>query len=102
MRQRARRGIQAAASLLLLIPACRPAATYDVVLRGGMVYDGSGSAGYTGDVAIQADSVVAVGPSLPGAGRTELDVRGLAVAPGFINMLSWATESLLEDGKGQS
>ena len=102
MRQRARRGVRAAAILLLLTPACRPSATYDVVLRGGTVYDGSGSAPYSGDVAIQGDSVAAVGPSLAGAGRTELDVRGLAVAPGFINMLSWATESLLEDGRAQS
>ena len=102
MRQRARRGVRTAAILLLLTLACRPSATYDVVLRGGTIYDGSGSAPYAGDVAIQGDSVAAVGPSIAGAGRTELDVRGLAVAPGFVNMLSWATESLLEDGRAQS
>jgi N-acyl-D-amino-acid deacylase len=92
----------ATAIMLLLAPACRPSATYDVVLRGGTVYDGSGSAPYTGDVAIVGDSVAAVSPSLSGAGSSELDARGLAVAPGFINMLSWATESLLEDGRAQS
>src|SRR5687768_14214074 len=102
MRQRARRGIRVVAILLLLTPSCRSSATYDVVLRGGMIYDGSGSAPYTGDVAIQGDSVAAIGPALPGTGRTEVDVRGLAVAPGFINMLSWATETLLEDGRAQS
>jgi N-acyl-D-amino-acid deacylase len=102
MRQRARRGAQAAAILLLLTPACRPTATYDTVLRGGTVYDGTGTAPYIADVAIRGDSVAAVGPSLPGSGRSEIDVRRLAVAPGFINMLSWANESLLEDGRGQS
>ncbi len=102
MRQRARRGIRAAAILLLLTPSCRPSATYDVVLRGGMIYDGSGSAPYTGDVAIRGDTVAAIGPAIPGAGRTDVDVHGLAVAPGFINMLSWATETLLEDGRAQS
>jgi N-acyl-D-amino-acid deacylase len=102
MRQSARRGVGAAAILLLLTPACRSSPAYDVVLRGGTVYDGSGSAPYAGDVAIQGDSVAAVGPAVTGTGRIELDVRGMAVAPGFINMLSWANESLLEDGRAQS
>jgi N-acyl-D-amino-acid deacylase len=102
MRQRARRGAEAAAILLLLTPACRPTATYDTVLRGGTIYDGTGAQPYIGDVAIHGDSVAAVGPSLPGSGRSEVDVRGLAVAPGFINMLSWANETLLEDGRGES
>ena len=102
MRQRAGRGVRAAAIVLLLVPACRPSATYDVVLRGGSIYDGSGSAPFTGDVAIAGDNIAAVGPLLRAKGRTEIDVRGLAVAPGFINMLSWATESLLEDGRAQS
>jgi N-acyl-D-amino-acid deacylase len=73
-----------------------------VVLRGGSIYDGSGSAPFTGDVAIAGDSIAALGPEVRAKGRTEIDVRGLAVAPGFINMLSWATESLLEDGRAQS
>jgi N-acyl-D-amino-acid deacylase len=102
MRQSARRSAGTAAVLLLLAPGCRPSATYDVVLRGGTVYDGAGTPGVAADVAIRGDSVAAVGPGLRGAGRTELDVRGLAVAPGFINMLSWANESLLEDGRAQS
>jgi N-acyl-D-amino-acid deacylase len=102
MRQSARRGAGTAAILLLLIAGCRPSATFDVVLRGGRVYDGTGAPPVLADVAIQGDSVVAVGTALRGRGRTELDVRGLAVTPGFINMLSWANESLLEDGRGQS
>jgi N-acyl-D-amino-acid deacylase len=73
-----------------------------VVLRGGTIYDGTGSPPVTADVAVVGDSIAGLAPSLPGTGRIEIDVRGLAVAPGFINMLSWATESLLEDGRGQS
>ncbi len=74
----------------------------DLVIRGGHMLDGSGSPGFEGDVAIDADRVVAIG-SLPGdTGRLEIDARGLTVAPGFINMLSWATESLLVDGRSQS
>ena len=75
--------------------------SFDSVLRGGLIYDGSGGPPFTGDVAIRGDSIAAVG-SVPGAGRTELDVTGLAIAPGFINMLSWATESLIADGRSQS
>jgi N-acyl-D-amino-acid deacylase len=102
MRQSARRSLGTAVFLLLIGGACRQPATYDLVLRGGTVYDGTGSPPVTADVAIAGDSVVALGPGLPGTGRTELDVTGLAVSPGFINMLSWATESLLEDGRAQS
>jgi N-acyl-D-aspartate/D-glutamate deacylase len=74
---------------------------FDSVIRGGLIYDGSGAAPFTGDVAIRGDSIAAVGP-VPGSGRTELDASGLAIAPGFINMLSWATESLVADGRSQS
>lgn len=87
---------------LLTFAACASEPDVDVVLRGGTLYDGSGSPGVVGDVAIQGDSIVAVGDVGGLRGATELDVTGLAVAPGFINMLSWATESLLEDGTGQS
>lgn len=77
-------------------------ARYDLVIRGGTIYDGSGGAPYRGDVAIRGDRIVAVGPTVAGPATREVDARGLAVAPGFINMLSWATESLLVDGRGQS
>ena len=92
-------------ALPLLLAGCAtaPAAPgYDVVLRGGTIYDGSGGAPYVGDVGIAGDRVAYVGPRLKGSGRSEIDARGLAVAPGFINMLSWATESLVVDGRGQS
>jgi len=75
---------------------------YDVIIRNGTIYDGSGGASYVGDVLINSDKIVAVGPAAKARGRTEIDATGLAVAPGFINMLSWATESLIADGRGQS
>jgi N-acyl-D-amino-acid deacylase len=87
---------------LLGLTACGTAPDVDVILRGGTIYDGSGAEGVTGDVAISGDSIVAVGDVGELVAAEELDVRGLAVAPGFINMLSWATQSLLEDGAGQS
>jgi len=87
--------------LVVLGAACSEAPQYDVVIRGGMLYTGSGESPVVGDVAIQGDSIVAVG-TVAGRGRTELDATGLAVAPGFINMLSWATESLIEDGRSES
>ncbi len=74
---------------------------YDLVIRHGTVYDGTGSPGYVGDVAIQGDRIAALGQLGPARGRIEVDATDLAVAPGFINMLSWATESLLEDGRSQ-
>jgi N-acyl-D-amino-acid deacylase len=88
-------------ALLALTAACAPAPAYDVVIRGGTLLDGSGDAPRTGDVAIVGDSIVAVG-TVDGRGRTEVDATGLAVAPGFINMLSWATETLIEDGRSLS
>jgi N-acyl-D-amino-acid deacylase len=79
-----------------------PQPEHDVVIRNGIIYDGSGKAPCLGDVAIRGDSLVQVGGAVPGRGNIEIDAAGLAVAPGFINMLSWATESLLEDGRSQS
>lgn len=76
---------------------------YDVVIRRGTIFDGSGSAPFTGDLAIRGDRIVALAPALSDArGSMEVDAAGMAVAPGFINMLSWATESLIEDGRSQS
>jgi len=77
------------------------AAEYDLVLRNGAIYDGSGGAPIIGDLAVKGDRIAAIG-RVEERGGKELDVHGLAVAPGFINMLSWATESLIEDGRSQS
>jgi N-acyl-D-amino-acid deacylase len=77
-------------------------AAYDVILRGGMIYDGSGGQPYTGDVALEGDLIAALGDIGDATAPTEIDVQGLAVAPGFVNMMSWANESLIEDGRSQS
>jgi N-acyl-D-amino-acid deacylase len=94
------------AVLLLALSSCAAAReappAYDIVIRGGTIYDGSGAAPYKGDVAIKGDRIAAVAPNVGGRGRTELNAAGLAVAPGFINMLSWAAEPLIRDGKAQS
>ncbi len=87
---------------LVGLAACSTVARHDVVIRGGTIYDGSGRLPFVGDVAIDGDVISAVGHLEGARGRTEVDARGLAVAPGFINMLSWATESLLVDGRSQS
>jgi len=67
-----------------------------------VIYDGSGGQPYTGDIGIKKDRIVYAGPSRAASAAKVIDAKGLAVAPGFINMLSWATESLLVDGLGQS
>ena len=78
-----------------------PAAAPDVAIRGGMVYDGSGAPPRRADVAIDGGRIVGVGAISSRAGR-EIDASGLAVAPGFVNMLSHAWASLIEDGRSQS
>src|SRR5207247_1294843 len=78
------------------------AVNYDLLIRNGTIYDGSGRAPVVGDVAINGDTIAAVGKLTDARGKTEVDARGLAVAPGFINMLSWANESLIQDGRSQS
>ena len=75
---------------------------YDYIIRNGTIYDGSGSEGYVADVAISGDRVNEIGLNLPGRGKKEVDASGMAVTPGYINMLSWATESLIIDGRSQS
>ena len=75
---------------------------YDVVIRGGTVYDGSGGAAFVGDVAIRGDRIAYLGPHAPGRSAEEVPARGKAVAPGFINMLAHPEESLLIDGRALS
>src|SRR3989442_6453373 len=75
---------------------------HDVVIRGGIIYDGEGGPPYAADVAIDGDLIAAVMPAIGDRGRREIDVSGLALAPGFINMLSWAIPSLIADGRAQS
>ncbi|MCU0618111.1 MAG: D-aminoacylase, partial [Gemmatimonadaceae bacterium] len=97
-----RRSVLAAIVALATLTACTERQTADLILRGGTIHDGTGDTPYTGDVVIQGDSIVLVGDASEWRGTTEVNVSGLAVAPGFINMLSWGTESLLHDGRGLS
>ena len=75
---------------------------YDVILRNGWIYDGSGSTPYIGDLAIKDQRIVQIGNLGKARATTELDVQGLAVAPGFINVMSWAPITSLHDGRSQS
>src|SRR6185503_979834 len=76
-------------------------AALDVVVRGGTVYDGTGAPGRRADVGIRGDQIAAIGDLSSIPATTAIDATGLAVAPGFVNMLSWSTESLLIDGRSQ-
>ncbi len=90
--------------ILALTAAPRAGASpvYDVIIRGGTIYDGSGGTPFTADVAVLGDRIAAIAPHLVGSGRAEIDARGKAVSPGFINMLAHPEESLIADGRGLS
>jgi N-acyl-D-amino-acid deacylase len=88
--------------LVFAIAGAEEPKTYDLILRGGTIYDGGGGEPYVGDVAVEGDRIAALGSLGSARGKAEVDVKGLAVSPGFVNMLSWATESLLVDGRAQS
>ena len=93
------------AVLAFTLFACAPDprdADYDVIIRGGSIYDGLGGDPVINDLAIADDRIAVIGDLTSASGAIEIDAEGLAVAPGFINMLSWATESLIEDGRGMS
>lgn len=86
----------------LLLFACSEPVKYDVIIRNGIIYDGRGKEPMAGDVAINADTLAAIGDLSDAVGNLELDAHGMAIAPGFINMLSWADGSLLKDGRSMS
>jgi N-acyl-D-amino-acid deacylase len=88
-------------SIAGLLGMTRQPQMFDVIVRGGTVYDGTGSPGRRADVGIRGDRITAVGDLAGGQAANVVDAAGLAVSPGFINMLSWATESLLVDGRSQ-
>ncbi len=88
--------------LLSILLGCSAPETYDILIKNGQIADGSGQAIYLGDIGINADTIAAMGTLDNAKGIQEIDATGLVVAPGFINMLSWAVESLIEDGKSQS
>lgn len=82
--------------------SCSAGTEYDVLIKNGWIYDGSGKPPVKGSVAILADTIAAVGEIKNARGKIEIDAEGKAVSPGFINMLSWATETLIVDGRSQS
>jgi len=97
--------------VFLVTAACQPQQTpqsseagarYDLIIRGGTIYDGLGGKPYPGDVAIAGDRIAALGDLGDATAKQEIDAVGMAVSPGFINMLSWAVSSLIEDGRGMS
>ncbi len=75
---------------------------FDVIIKNGTVYDGTGAEGRVADVAVRGDRIASVGDLANAPGKRVIDAHGLAVAPGFINMLSWSNESLIQDGRSQS
>jgi N-acyl-D-amino-acid deacylase len=83
-------------------PHPQPGESFDVLIRGGLIYDGSGNAPQAADLAIRDDRIVAIGKLANATAKTVVNATELAVTPGFINMLSWSTDSLLVDGRGQS
>ena len=93
----------ALAAVLLAATAAQATSppAYDVLIRNAQIYDGSGGAPFKGEVAIAEDRIAYVGPKAPESARTVIDAGGKAVSPGFINMLSWATDSLIADPRGQ-
>jgi N-acyl-D-amino-acid deacylase len=90
------------ASLVFLTGLQDRAQTYDIVIRNGTIYDGSGNSPFRADLAIQNDTIAFIGDLQNATGKEEIDATGLAVTPGFINMLSWSEKTLLLDGRSMS
>lgn len=88
--------------LFLTFLSCQTPVTYDIVLQNATIYDGSGEAPYLGDIGINTDTIAIISNPNSLKGKKTIPLEGLATAPGFINMLSWANVSLLEDGRSQS
>src|SRR5438132_2618710 len=91
-------------TLLIFLLSCTLAfgQDFDVIIRNGAVYDGTGGEAQHIDLAIKGDRIAGVGDFKNAKAKTIVDAKELAVAPGFINMLSWSTESLIQDGRSQS
>jgi N-acyl-D-amino-acid deacylase len=89
-------------ALLVFAQSLFADAPFDYVIKGGTVYDGSGAEGRVADVGIRGDRIAGIGDFANAPAKNVIDASGLAVAPGFINMLSWSTESLIQDGRSQS
>ena len=86
---------------LLVLQSCNRPDHYSVIIRNGIVYDGNGGEPFLADIGINRDTIAFIGDLKAAEADSIVDASGKAVTPGFINMLSWATESLIEDGKSQ-
>ncbi len=90
---------------LLLIICCALVScntkNYDTIIRNGLVYDGNGGAAFKADIGIKNDTIAFIGDLSKTSAKNEVDAKGMAVTPGFINMLSWSPVSLIEDGRSQ-
>ncbi|MBE9465409.1 amidohydrolase family protein [Dyadobacter subterraneus] len=82
--------------------SCSSKNKYETIIRNGIIYDGNGEKPFTADIGINADTIAFIGDLKNESAKNEIDAKGKAIAPGFINMLSWATESLIQDGRSQS
>jgi N-acyl-D-aspartate/D-glutamate deacylase len=92
-----------AALVACIVIACSDRSPeFDNIIRNGLVIDGSGAPGVFADVGIKGDRIAAIGDLAKSQGKQEIDAHGLVVAPGFVNMLSWAVDSLIDDGRGLS
>lgn len=91
-----------AASAALLLLSCSQKQQYDNIIRNGMIYDGNGGEPYKADIAINADTIAFIGDLSNASGKNETDAKGMAVAPGFVNMLCQSDVALLHDGRSQS
>lgn len=89
-------------SIFLAVTFFAGCTKYDTIIRNGNIYDGTGGKPYPADLAIQGDKIVKIAPNIPERGKEEIDASNMAVSPGFINMLSWATTSLIADSRSLS
>jgi len=102
-RERMRYIIFSAIGLLVILSfSFKPPKKFDTIIRRGTIYDGNGGKPFIGDVGILGDTIAAIGDLKDAVSKNEIDATGLAVAPGFINMLSWADKNLIEDGRSMS
>jgi len=88
--------------LIVILISCKGKNQYEQIIRNGLIYDGNGGQPYKADIGINADTIAFIGDLSAASSENTIDAKGNAVAPGFINMLSWATEALIEDGLSQS
>ncbi len=96
------KGLVIVTVILFFISCTEKQQQYHTIIRNGMIYDGNGGEPFKADIGINADTIGFIGDLSKASSKNEIDANGKAVAPGFINMLSWATETLIEDGRSQS